>query len=141
MDRPGVKLLSSAAVYGFGGFAAPLPKSTLQKSGSAIPVKFRLTNAAGQPGSSTVAAILAAAGDVQATLSGPKITTVSAVCTSNTTSLFFQCTIKTPSGLVTGTAYQLTVQENVTGTFITAPAVSTATTPIPKPSTSSRRQL
>jgi hypothetical protein len=123
---------TQSAVYGFGGFTSPLPKSTLQKSGSAIPVKFRLTNAAGQPISATAAAALAAASDVKATLSGPGITTVTAVCTWNNASLFFQCNIKTPGGLVTGAAYQITAQENVTGTFVTAPAVSTATTPNPE---------
>jgi hypothetical protein len=58
---------------------------------------------------------------VKATLSGPGITTVSALCTWNSLTLLFQCNIKTPSGLVTGTAYQITAQENVTGTFMTAP--------------------
>jgi hypothetical protein len=123
---------TQTAVYGFGGFTAPLPKSTLQESGSSIPVKFRLTNTVGQPISPAVAAALAAANNVKATLSGPRISTVSAVCTWNSVNLFFQCNIKTPAGLVTGTAYQITAQENVTGTFVTAPAVSTATTPNPE---------
>jgi hypothetical protein len=69
---------------------------------------------------------------VKATLSGPGITTVSAVCTWNSVGLFFQCNIKTPSGLLTGTTYQITADENVTGTFVTAPAVSSATTPNPE---------
>jgi hypothetical protein len=74
------------------------------------------------------AAALAAAKDVKATLSGPGITTVPALCTWNSVNLFFQCNIKTPSGVLTGTAYQITAYENVTGTFVIAPAVSTATT-------------
>ena len=123
---------TQAAVYGFGGFTAPLPKSTLQKSGSTIPVKFTLTNAAGQPISATVAAALAAAGHVQATLAGPNITTVTAVCTWSTTALLFQCNIKTPTGLMTGPGYQITAQENVTGTFMNVPVVSTSTTPNPE---------
>ena len=135
-DSNNTKATASAetqtAVYGFGGFLAPLPKSTQQKSGSTIPVKLRLTNTAGQPISPTAAAALAASNDVKATLSGPGISTVSAVCTWNNTALLFQCNIKTPSGLVTGTAYQITAYENITGTFTITPPVSTATTPNPE---------
>jgi hypothetical protein len=122
------------ALYGFGGFLSPLPKSTLQKSGSAIPVKFRLTNTAGQPISSSVAAALAAAGDVKATLTGPGISPQSALCTWNSTNLLFQCNIKTPTGLKTGTAnpYQITAYENVGAGFVLAPAVATASTPNPE---------
>ena len=115
------------ALYGFGGFMSPLPKSTLQKSGSTIPVKFRLTNNLGQPISSSAAAALAAAGDVKATLTGPGISgPPSALCAWNSTSLLFQCNIKTPSGLHTGTAnpYKITVYENVSGGFVQAPATS-----------------
>jgi hypothetical protein len=37
-------------VYGFGGFISPVSKSTMARNaGSAIPVKFVLTNASGQP--------------------------------------------------------------------------------------------
>src|SRR5262245_18958116 len=46
--------------YGFGGFSTPLPKSMLQRSGSTIPVKFVLTNGAGQPIAASTAATLAA---------------------------------------------------------------------------------
>ncbi|HEY2305480.1 MAG TPA: hypothetical protein VGI05_06320, partial [Streptosporangiaceae bacterium] len=119
---------TQSAVYGFGGFTSPRPKPTLpKKPGSSIPVKFRLGSTAGQPISPAAAAALAAANDVKATLSGPGITTVPALCTWNSVNLFFQCNIKTPSGLLTGTAYQITAYENVTGTFVLAPTVSTAT--------------
>ena len=40
--------------YRFGGFSSPLPKSTIN-AGSALPVKFQLLNAAGQPISDTEA--------------------------------------------------------------------------------------
>jgi hypothetical protein len=40
--------------YHFGGFSSPLPKSTIN-AGSALPVKFQLLNAAGQPISDTEA--------------------------------------------------------------------------------------
>jgi predicted outer membrane repeat protein len=113
------------ALYGFGGFIAPLPKSTLQKSGSTIPVKFRLTTG-GQPISASAAAALAAAEGVKATLTGPGISPHSVLCTWNTTSLFFQCNIKTPSGLHTGKTnpYQITVYENTGGGFAKAPGTA-----------------
>ncbi|MFZ0324799.1 MAG: hypothetical protein WAN48_11800, partial [Actinomycetes bacterium] len=57
----------------FGGFLSPLPKTTLAKSSSTIPVKFTLRDANG-PLSSTVAAALAANGQVRAVLSGPGTT-------------------------------------------------------------------
>ena len=113
------------ALYGFGGFIAPLPKSTLQKSGSTIPVMFRLTPG-GQPISACAAAALAAAEGVKATLTGPGISPHSVLCTWNTTSLFFQCNIKTPSGLHTGKTnpYQITVYENTGGGFAKAPGTA-----------------
>jgi hypothetical protein len=40
--------------YRFGGFTSPLPKATIN-SGSTLPVKFQLLNAAGQPISDTEA--------------------------------------------------------------------------------------
>ena len=120
---------SYTVVYGFGGFLAPLPKSTLSKSGSTIPVKFRLTNAAGQPISTSLAAALAAAAKVQVTLTGPAITTVSVLCTWDSTNLFFQCNIKTPNGLQVGPAYQITAYEKVGPTFVIVPSVGSAVNP------------
>jgi hypothetical protein len=118
-------------VYGFGGFVSPLPKSTLQKSGSAIPVKFVLTNASGTPIGASLAAALAAAGKVEATLAGPGINPQVVLCGWNTVGLYFQCNIKTPSGLKTGSGnqYTITASENVGGDFVTAPKVGSAVNP------------
>jgi hypothetical protein len=123
---------TQSAVYGFGGFTSPLPGSTLQKSGPAMPVIFRLISTAGQPISPPVAAAMAAAKHVKATLSGPGIITVSALCAWNSVYLLFRCNITIPSGLVASTAYHITAQEYVTGTFVTAPAVRTVPTPNPE---------
>ena len=116
-------------VYGFGGFISPLPRSTLTRSGSTIPTKFRLTNASGQPIASSLAAAMAAAGNVKATLSGPGITAVSAVCTWSATDLFFQCNLKTPGGIVSGPAYQITAYERFGTAFVVVPAVGSAVNP------------
>jgi hypothetical protein len=117
-------------LYGFGGFMAPVPKSTLTyKAGSAIPVKFTLTDASGQPIPAATAAALAAGKQVEATLSGPGASTTvltHAFCSWNSTYLFFQCNLKTPSGLKTGKAnpYQITVSENLGGGFVPAPGTA-----------------
>jgi hypothetical protein len=116
-------------VYGFGGFLSPLPKSTLAKSGSAIPVKFMLTNSSGTPIAASTAAALAAAGKVEATLAGPNISPLTALCSWSGS--YFQCNIKTPTGLKTGTAnpYTITVSEKLGTGFVTAPPVGSAVNP------------
>jgi hypothetical protein len=116
-------------LYGFGGFMSPLPKSTLLKSGSTIPVKFVLTDSSGHPITANTAAALASAGKVKATLAGPAISPQTVPCAWSNQA--FKCNIKTPSGLKTGTSnpYTITVKENVGGGFITAPTVGTAVNP------------
>ena len=117
--------------YGFGGFSAPLPKSTLVKSGSTIPVKFVLTDSSGHPIAASTAAALASAGKVEAVLAGPAISPITVLCTWSSANLAFQCNIKTPRGLKTGTSnpYTITAAENIGGGFITAPPVGTAVNP------------
>jgi hypothetical protein len=110
----------------FGSFVSPLPKSTLAKSSSTIPVKFTLRDANG-PLSSATSAALAAGGQVRAELSGPGTTgptLVATICTWNSTTGFFQCNLKTPKGLQTGTShpYLITAQEKgTTGSFFNVP--------------------
>ena len=99
--------------YGFAGLMSPLPKSTLQKSGSTIPVKFTLTDASGSALPPASAVALAQGGSVEAILAGPAISPQSAVCTWNTMGLYFQCNIKTPSGVKTGTANPYTISAAV----------------------------
>jgi Subtilase family len=110
----------------FGSFVSPLPRSTLTKSVSTIPVKFTLRDANG-PLSSSVAAALAANGQVRAVLSGPGAggpILVTATCTWNSTMAFFQCNLKTPKRLLTGDTnpYLIAAQEKgSTGSFFTVP--------------------
>jgi hypothetical protein len=120
---------SVSVVYGFGGFMSPLPKSMLVKSGSTIPVKFVLTDSAGNPIAASTAAALASAGKVEATLAGPGISPQTALCAWDGSNLAFQCNIKTPTGLKTGASYTITVAENVGGGFMTAPPVGAAVNP------------
>jgi hypothetical protein len=117
------------AVAAFGGFQSPLPNAVL-KGGSKITVKFTLTDASGHPLSAAAAAALAAAaGSVEVTLTGPNGNTTqlaSALCTWVTNGQFFQCNLRTPSGLKTGTtnAYRLTAMQNVGGHYVPAPPFS-----------------
>jgi hypothetical protein len=118
------------AVAAFGGFQAPLPNAVL-KAGSKITVKFTFTDASGHPLSSAAAAALAAAGNVQAALTGPDGSTTqlaSAACTWVTTGPFFQCNLKTPAGLKTGTTnpYNLTAMQKVGGQFVPVPPYTSA---------------
>jgi hypothetical protein len=116
-------------IYGFGGFMSPLAKSTLLKSVSTIPVKFVLTSASGTPISGTVATALANAGKVQVTLAGAGVAVQVTSCSWGGS--YFQCDIKTPKGLLTGSSnpYTITVSENLGGGFVTAPAVAGAVNP------------
>ena len=120
-----------SVVYGFGGFSTPLPKSKLVKSGSTIPVKFMLTDSSGHLIAASTAAALASAGKVEAILAGPAISPQTALCTWNSSHRSFQCNIKTPRGVKTGTSnpYTITAAENVGGGFITAPPVGPAVNP------------
>jgi hypothetical protein len=117
------------AVAAFGGFQTPLPNAVL-KAGSKITVKLALADASGHPLSSGAAAALAA-GSIEVTLTGPNGSTgqlASASCMWVTTGQFFQCNLKTPAGLKTGTAnpYSLTTMQNVGGHFAPAPPYTNA---------------
>lgn len=110
----------------FGTYISPLPRSTLTRSTSTIPVKFTLRDANGALKPSAAAA-LAAGEQVRAVLSGPGTTgptLVTATCTWNSSMAFFQCNLKTPKGLQTGTShpYYITAQEKgTTGPFFNVP--------------------
>jgi hypothetical protein len=110
----------------FGGFQAPLPNSAL-KAGSKTTVKFTLTDASGHPLPAAAASALA----TQVILSGPNGTATqlaSALCTWVTKGQFFQCNLKIPSGLATGTTnpYGLTTMQNVGGQYVLAPPYTNA---------------
>jgi uncharacterized protein YjbI with pentapeptide repeats len=120
-----------SVVYGFGGFLAPKSGATLAKSAHAIVVTFRFVRSSGQPIGPAVASALAAAGKVRASLAGPAITSKTATCTWNAASLYFRCSIGTPSGVKTGSGYKysITALENVGTGLIKAPAIRKATDP------------
>ncbi|HEU5214568.1 MAG TPA: PASTA domain-containing protein, partial [Gaiellaceae bacterium] len=121
---------SVSAVAAFGGFQAPLPNAALT-TGAKITVEFTLTDASGHPLPAATAASLAAAGSVEVTLTGPNGGTTqlaTAACTWAATGQFYQCSLKAPSGLKTGTTnpYSLTATQSVAGQFVPAPSYTDA---------------
>ncbi|HEX9516575.1 MAG TPA: hypothetical protein VF940_10415 [Streptosporangiaceae bacterium] len=68
---------------------------------------------------------------MRARLSGPGISAITVVCSWNTTSGYFRCLIKTPSGVQTGTSHphKITATENVGTGLVTAPVIGTAANP------------
>jgi hypothetical protein len=102
--------------YSSSGFTAPLPKSTLIKSGSTVPVKFKLTTAHGRPIPAGAASALASSGAVTVTLTGPGISAVMVICTWDSSGAQFQWPTEKPSGLKTGTSnpYTISAYQSVT---------------------------
>ncbi len=123
--------VSYTVVYGFGNFTPPLPKSTLLKSGAAIPVKFQLATGTGIPLSAGIASALAAADKLHVTLAGPPSMSMTVPCVWDDHALLFYCYMKTPQGLETGPAnpYTITAYEDVGTGFVAAPPVGTAVNP------------
>jgi len=124
-------IVSYSVVFGFGGFVAPAPGSTLARSSHTIKAQFRLTNSAGKAIASTVASALAAAHDVRAMLAGPAINPVMVTCTWKATTKVFNCPIKIPARVRTGTSnrYTITAAENVGLGFVKVPAVGKGSNP------------
>jgi uncharacterized protein YjbI with pentapeptide repeats len=118
-------------LYGMRVFIAPAPGSTIARSARVITVRLRLTTAAGAPISAAAASALAAAGHIRATLQGPGISAVTAVCRWNAADRYFACTIKIPAKVKTGSRwrYTLTAAENVGPGFVHVPGVGGAADP------------
>ncbi|HEX3488685.1 MAG TPA: pentapeptide repeat-containing protein [Streptosporangiaceae bacterium] len=115
--------------YGFGGFSAPKPGSTIARSSRDITARFRLVNAAGTAISATTAGNLAWAHDVRVTLRGPGISPASAFCTWSTSAKALSCALKIPAKVLTGRKYTLTAGENLGTGFYAAPVVGHVVNP------------
>lgn len=120
-------------VYGgaaFGGFQLPSTSTPLpNKAGSPITVRFKLTDALGKPLDAPTATSLAAAGDLRAGLTGPGLGTTQpppALCSWLGKGSFFQCVLKTPAGVTSGTGYSVTAAQNVGGVFVPVPPYTNA---------------
>jgi len=114
------------AVAAFGGFRSPAPKSSKNKAGTKIVVKFTLRDASGHRLTSVASAALAAAGGLKVVLSGPNARSkkvASARCRWIRKRHVFRCNLKAPSRLKAGKTkrYRLTALQDVGGLFIPMP--------------------
>ena len=102
--------------YTFGGFASPLPKSTV-KAGSTLPLKFQLQDASGRPiGDTEAQSLLAPSCTIAITLikpAGP----VSGCPKYDPTSKQFQLNLKTTDAMKGENGVSLTV--TLDGTVVT----------------------
>jgi uncharacterized protein YjbI with pentapeptide repeats len=117
--------------YGFSGFAAPRPGSTIKTSSQHITVRFRLVDAKGTAISAATAKALAFAQNVRVTLTGPRIHTVRAFCNWSASARAFSCALKIPAKVTTGkrNRYTITAEENVGTGFYSVPVVGRAANP------------
>jgi uncharacterized protein YjbI with pentapeptide repeats len=100
--------------YGFSGFEYPQPGSTVARSSRVIYVVFGLQGASGRSITRAVGAALARARDVRATLRGPAIKAVTAVCSWHSPGRYFRCALSIPRGVRAGHSrrYTITADEN-----------------------------
>jgi uncharacterized protein YjbI with pentapeptide repeats len=100
--------------YGFSGFEYPQPGSTVARSSRVIYVVFGLQGASGRSITRPVGAALARARDVRATLRGPAIKAVTAVCSWHSPGRYFRCALSIPRGVRAGHSrrYTITADEN-----------------------------
>lgn len=115
--------------YGFAGFAAPLPGSTIARSVKPVTVRFVLTGPSGHPLSQQASQSLT--GRVRVTLTGPGIKPVIAPCAGTGTARGFTCSLRVPGGVRAGQRfrYQLTASEKLLTAWLIAPADGKAANP------------
>ncbi len=119
--------------YGFSGFESPQPGSTVARSSRVIYVVFGLQNANGRSISRSAGAALGRARDVRATLRGPAIKPVTAVCAWHADGSYFRCALPIPRGVRTRDSdhYTITAYESPGAGvgFVAAPGEPTAVDP------------
>lgn len=119
--------------YGFSGFEFPQPGSTVPRSSRVIYVVFGLQGANGRPVPRSTGAALARGHDVRATLRGPAIKAVTALCAWHADGSYFRCALPIPGGVRTGHSdhYTITAYENpgAGAGFVAAPGEPTAADP------------
>lgn len=95
--------------YGFGGFSAPAPGSTVGQPGGSLQVSFRLVTAAGAAIPAATARWLAAHKLVSVRLSGPSITGRSFACTAGHQQATFLCAVKIPATAEPGSGHRYSI--------------------------------
>jgi hypothetical protein len=112
--------------YKFGGFISPLPKSSVN-SGSNLPIKFQLQNAAGQPISDTEAQSLVTGTCKIAIILVKPAAAVSGCPTYSTTLKQFQFNLKTTNAMMGGPPNGVSITVTIGGTIVTTTAVDSFT--------------
>ncbi len=113
--------------YGFAGFSAPKPNSTVAKSSHQVTVRFQLDGATGSPLAPGIAQSLATGHKVEVTLAGPGIKAVATLCDWASSTRTFKCLIPIPTKVETGSAtYTITASEKLGPQFEKAPASAKA---------------
>jgi uncharacterized protein YjbI with pentapeptide repeats len=110
-----VKLTYTVA-YGLSAFLGPKSKATVARSAHSFPVTIKLANI-----TASLAAKLAAAGGVRATLSGPGVSPVTVALKWQPKTGTFSARLPIPAKVKTGQNYQISIRENVGTGLTTAP--------------------
>jgi uncharacterized protein YjbI with pentapeptide repeats len=126
---PAVRIRYTVA-YGFGGFSVPRAGTTISARARKMTVRFRLT-VSGKSVSATLGRALAREHRARATLTGPGIKPVTAICGWNAKAQAFTCTINLPRSIRTGrsNAYTLRAAEKIGSDFLSAPATGHGSNP------------
>ncbi|HEY2551485.1 MAG TPA: pentapeptide repeat-containing protein [Streptosporangiaceae bacterium] len=111
------------SIYGMGRFFEPRSDG-VRKSQGHFGVAFRLSDASGGPLLGRQAEQLASRHEVQARLTGPNISPVTAGCRWNKSAKRFTCTLRIPSGVRKRREYAVTIRENLGTGFARPPLVN-----------------
>ena len=117
--------------YGLRGFISPKSGAVLSKPGGPITVAFQLLGGNGKVLGSATAASLAADHEVRVSLTGPRISPVTAFCSWDAARRYFRCSLSIPSAVLTGKSnpYAITVAEIQGRKILAVSAVGRATNP------------
>ncbi len=117
----------------FLGFTQPLPKGNMVSTSATIPVKFGLGSYQGVALSDSAARLIMTKVTLSANANGlPALATVA--CSYSTTNHSYECNLKTPSGVKTGSShpYYITAYEQVGASYLAAPLAASPRTPNPE---------
>jgi hypothetical protein len=131
--QTGKASISYSVGAAFLGFTQPLPKSNTVSTSATIPVKFQLGTYQGVALSDIAAQQVATKVTISANANGsPALAT--AACSYTTTNHSYECNLKTPSGVKTGSShpYYITAYEQVGASYLVAPLAASPRTPNPE---------
>jgi hypothetical protein len=130
--QTGTASANYTAAPGSLGFTQPLPKTKLVSSTATIPVKFQLGTYQGVLLADTVAKGVATKVTISSQANGSQ--PLSAVsCLYSATGHLYQCSLKTPAHVQTGTTpYYISAYEQIGTRYVTVPPAAAPRTPNPE---------